>query len=111
MEIIKNSNGLDRKKAYQLMHAMSTRKMLDAVGSILEIDAWVLYADVDTKTGEAKEVLTIESEGEIFGTISKTFLRDFSDIVDAFGDEPELSIKVVDGMSKAGRQFITCEIV
>jgi hypothetical protein len=111
MEIVKNSKGMDRKKAYQLTHAMSTRKMQDAVDSILKIDAWVLYTDVDSKTGEAKDVLAIESDGEIFGTISKTFLREFTDIVDAFGDDPELSIRVVAGTSKAGRQFITCEIV
>ena len=53
----------------------------------------------------------IESEGEVFGTISKTFIREFVDIIAAFGDDPDLAIKVVSGTSRAGRKFVSCEIV
>lgn len=110
MTITKNSKGITKKDVYRLTHSQSTRKMSDAVGSILKVDAWVLYTDIDGVTNEEKEVITIASEGEVFGTISKTFIREFCDIIDAFEDEPELSIRVVSGKTRAGRTFITCEI-
>jgi len=111
MEIIEMSKNVDKKKAYQLTHAMQTRKVQDAVDSVLPVNAWVRYTDIDATTGEAKEVVVLESEGEIFGTISKTFIRKFTDILQAFGDDPDLAIKVVAGTSKAGRKFVSCEIV
>lgn len=110
MEIIEMSKNVDKKKGYQLTHAMQTRKVQDAVGSVLPVNAWVRYTDIDATTGEVKEVVVIESEGEIFGTISKTFIREFTDILQAFGDS-DLAIKVVEGTSKAGRKFVSCEIV
>lgn len=111
MEIIEMSKNVDKKKAYQLTHAMQTRKVQDAVDSTLPINAWVRYNDIDATTGEAKEVVVIESEGEVFGTISKTFIREFVDIIAAFGDDPDFAIKVVSGTSRAGRKFVSCEIV
>lgn len=111
MEIIETSKNVDKKKTYQLTHAMQTRKVQDAVDSVLTVNSWVRYTDVDATTGEAKEVVVLESEGEVFGTISKTFIREFIDILQAFGDDPDLAIKVVEGTSKAGRKFVSCEIV
>lgn len=111
MEIIEMSKNVDKKKAYQLTHALHTRKVKEAVDSVLPVNSWVRYTDIDTTTGEAKEVVVIESEGEIFGTISKTFIREFTDILQAFGDDDDLAIKVVAGTSKSGREFVSCEIV
>ena len=111
MELIEMSKNVNKKKAYQLTHAMQTRKVQDAIDSVLPVSAWVRYNDIDTTTGEAKEVVVIESEGEIFGTISKTFIREFVDILQAFGEDDDLAIKVVQGTSKAGRKFVSCEIV
>lgn len=111
MEIIEMSKNVDKKRAYQLTHAMQTSKVQDAVDSVLPVSAWVRYNDIDNTTGEVKEVVVIESEGEIFGTISKTFIREFVDILQTFGEDDDLAIKVVQGTSKAGRKFVSCEIV
>lgn len=101
---------MDARTQYKLMKSPSVKKMADAEGSILEVAAWIAYTDIDSKTGEEHEVLTIQTvDGELFGTISATFRREFSDIVKYFGDDVG-AIKVVGGKSKAGRNFITCTV-
>ena len=109
MEIIKGfPETMDTRSAYKMMKSMDVKKMSDAEDSIIEVKAWLKYSDVDNKTGEVKEILTIESvDGEMFGTVSDTFKREFDDIVSFFGDDVG-SIKVVGGISKAGHKFITC---
>ena len=109
MEIIKQyPQDLSNRQAYKMMKSPEVKKMSDADGSVLEVAAWVKYTDVDQKTGEVKEILTLETvDGEMFGTVSNTFQREFNDIVEFFGEDVG-SIKVTSGTSKAGRNFITC---
>ena len=111
MEVIKKfPETMDDRTSYKMMKSMEVKKMSDAEDSILEVKSWVKYSDVDNKTGELKEILTLETvDGEMFGTVSDTFKREFDDIVKFFGDDVG-SIKVVGGTSKAGRKFITCTV-
>ena len=55
------------------------------------------------------EIIIKTIDGEMFGTISDTFKREFGDIVGFFGDDVG-AIKVISGKSKAGRNFITCSV-
>ena len=101
---------LDARSAYKMMKSPEVKKMSEADGSVLEVKSWIQYIDTDSKTGEQKEVLTIATtDGEMFGTISVTFLREFLDIVNFFGDDVGM-IRVVSGKSKAGRNYITCTV-
>ena len=101
---------MDARTQYKLMKSPAVKKMSDAAGSILEVKAWIAYTDSDSRTGEEREVLTIETlDGELFGTVSSTFKREFSDIVKYFGDDVG-AIRIVSGQSKAGRTFITCTV-
>lgn len=111
MEIIKKfPEDLNNRAAYQMMKSPEVKKMKDATDSILEVAAWIKYSDIDTKTGEVKEILTISTiDGEMFGTVSATFQREFEDIVNFFGSDVG-AIKVLTGKSKAGREFITCTV-
>ena len=111
MEVIKKyPENMDGRSQYKLMKSPEVKKMSDAEDSILEVDAWILYSDIDQKTGEERRVLVIKTvDGEMFGTISDTFKREFSDIVGFFGDDVG-SIKVISGQSKAGRKYITCTV-
>ena len=102
-------NELTKRDAYRLTRASSVKKMSEAAGSVLNPTAWVLYEDLDNKSGEVKTVLTIEDNGEIFGTISGTFIREFCDACEAFDNNPGAS-KVIEGTTKSGRKFITCEL-
>ena len=111
MEVIKKfPETMDARTSYKMMRSPDVKKMFDAEDSILEVKAWLKYSDVDNKTGEVKEILTLETvDGEMFGTVSDTFKREFDDIVSFFGDDVG-SIKVISGTSKAGLKFITCTV-
>lgn len=110
MKIIKSFPAeLDDRSAYKLTRSQSVQKMQDAAGSTLTPSAWVLFEDEDSKTGELKNVLVLQDNGELFGTISKTFITSFMDIVDHFGGNVG-SINVISGKAKSGRDYITCEL-
>lgn len=100
---------LDRREAYKLTEAASVKKMAEAAGSTLNPDAWILYEVLDNKTGEMKTVLVIRDGEEIFGTISKTFIQAFVKAAEFFENELG-AIKVIEGTTKAGRKYITCEL-
>lgn len=111
MEVIrKYPESMNARTAYKMMKSPDVKKMSDAEDSILEVRSWIKYTDVDNKTGEIKEILTLETvDGEMFGTVSETFKREFEDIVSFFGDNVG-EIKVIGGTSKSGRKYITCTI-
>ena len=107
-EIIKGSENLTKKEIYVLTMAQ-TAKMTEAAGQIVDIDRWAEFKDVDMKTGEERDVLSImTADGEVFSTISKVFIEHFNDIVDLFGDDPDglPAVKVIQGKSKNGRQYL-----
>ena len=110
MKIIKTIPAeLSNKQLYALTMSPKTQKMSDAKGSKIEVAAVCIYEDVDKKSGELREVMTILSpEGEIFATNSSTFMDDFNRMCDLFGDDGVTAIEVISGTSKAGREFITC---
>ena len=111
MEVIKKfPETMDARTSYKMMKSPEVKKMSDAEDSILEVKAWLKYTDIDTKTGEVNEILTLETvDGEMFATVSDTFKREFDDIVSFFGDDVG-AIRVIGGTSKAGRKFITCTV-
>lgn len=110
MKIINHyPNELTKRDAYRLTRASSVKKMSEAAGSVLNPTVWVLYEDLDNRSGELKTVLVIDANGEMFGTISGTFIREFCDACEAFDNNPG-AIKVIEGTTKSGRKFITCEL-
>ena len=111
MELIKAFPAeLDQRTIYKMMKSPDVKKMSDADGSFLDVAAWISYTDTDSRTGEIKELLVIQTtDGEMFGTVSAVFQREFKDIVKFFGDDVGM-IKVISGKSKAGRNFITCSV-
>lgn len=111
MKIIHSSDNLTPKEIYNLVMSPKTRKMKDAVGSRIEIEAWASYEDVNKKTGELQVVLAIMTpDGEIFATNSPTFKEDFFQMLDLFHDMGETvhAISVISGISTKGREFISC---
>lgn len=111
MEVIKKfPENMDARTQYKMMKSPDVKKMSDTVDSILEVKSWINYEDTDEKTGEIKSILAIETtDGEMFGTVSATFMREFTDITKFFGDDVG-AIKVIGGKSKSGRNYITCTV-
>lgn len=78
-------------------------------GAELPLEGFVLYEDINQKTGEMMEILAIETNGNHYATNSATFIREFKAILDLFnGDCDGVILKVIRGTSKAGRNFLTC---
>ena len=113
MEIIKKTEGLTSADLYALTKGDGVRKMTDAKGEVLDVLKYVLYTDVDVH-GNPMTVLAVETvDGAKYATNSKTFTRNFSDILAIYeaGNEPiPTRFLVGHGMSKSNREYLTCNI-
>ena len=104
MNIIKSfPEELSRRDAYKLTESQTTRKLIELAGSIIEPEKWVLFED------EEKTVLTIEADGELYGTISGTFIDAFIKAFDNLGSDMG-PIRIVTVTSRVGRTYVTCEL-
>ena len=105
MTVIKTNRDLTPTELYKLTRDAKGCKMSHALGS-LTVDAYAIYNE-QNNLGEMQEVLAIlTKEGDVFRTISETFKREFNAIAEIFGDDLP-AIQVVNGKTKAGRDFIT----
>lgn len=113
MEIIKKTNGLTSADLYALTKGNDVRKMADFEGEVLDVLKYVLYRDVDTN-GNEMTVLAVETvAGAKIATNSRTFVRNFSDILaiyEAGNEEPPTRFIVGSGKSKSNRKYLTCDI-
>ena len=109
-EIIKVWDETSSKKdIYKMTHtntALSIKELEDST-NITPIN-FILYTDVNAK-GEENEVLAIlDAEGCIYTTISATFKTAFFEMVDNF--EMDFTFEKISGVTKAGREFVTCQL-
>lgn len=97
---------------YKLTRSPKMQKMSDIPdGAELIVSEYALYEDVNSD-GEKQDILSIlTSNGDIYGTNSATFQREFEVITDIFEGSSIPAITVVHGKTKNGRDFITCAIV
>ena len=113
MEIIRKTEGLTSADLYALTKGNDVRKMTDAKGEILDILKYVVYTDTDVH-GNDMTVLAVETvDGAKYATNSKTFVRNFCDILAIFGaggEEPPTRFIVGCGKSKSNREYLTCDI-
>lgn len=113
MKILKQTATLTPADIYALTKGNDVRKMTDAVGEILDVAKYVVYEDTDVE-GKVMNVLAVETvDGAKYATNSKTFVRNFTDILDIFeagGETPPTSFKVGSQKSKSNREYITCDI-
>ena len=111
MEFIATNKELTKEEKYFLTKAQDVQKMVVAVGSTFDIVAWAIYLDKNSD-GEEVELFSMRtSEGETFATNSPTFIRAFREILDIFEPAEVTRIKVMDGVSKNNRSFVTCAYV
>ena len=97
-----------KKQRYDLTCNPRNQKLSLCEGQRLEIAAWCRYSDVDGKTGELRELFSIQTpEGEVYATNSPTAWREFERMVDMFGSDGVTAIEVTSGTSKNGRKFFT----
>ena len=113
MEILKSTEGLKAADIYSMTKGSGIRKMQDAKGEVLQVEKYVLYQD-QNQNGEPQEVLSMETvQGVRYATNSKTFIRNFFDILSTFagmGEEYGMAFLVGSGTSRNGREYLTCDI-
>lgn len=113
MRIINQSKELTMMQKYALTKNPLGKTMKEAVGQVIEIDIWAIYEDKNAKAEDVTILALRTKEGDIFRTISETFINAFDDICDLacdMGEEVKM-IKPVSGLAKSGREYITCVLV
>lgn len=113
MTIISKTEGMSLKDVVALTKGNDIHKMKDAVGETLDFAKVVIYNDID-KDDKPMKVLAVETvSGVKYATNSATFIRNYSEIMEIFANSDEeapTTFKVGSGVSKGGREFITCDI-
>lgn len=109
MTIINASEHLSPAEKYTLTRGANVKKMSEAVGSRLELAAWMIRDEV-TSTGELMRILSVKTtDNEYFSTNSPVMIREFDAIRECFnGAMP--AIQVLQGRSRSNRTYITCGI-
>lgn len=115
MEIIRTNivNLADNKKAlYQLTKAPGVNVKDIQPDVSHPVAGWALYKDLSNGRDGAQErevLAVILEDGTKLQTISGTFIKAFMEIVDLMEDDP-FSIITRKSTSKAGREFVTCDM-
>ena len=114
MEIIRtNVNRADKREIYRLTKSKSEMVQTAPDGMSVPVAKWGLYNDPkEQKDGTVKDnvVLSfIDKAGVKYSTVSATFIREFTDIVDIMGDDP-FAIILIHGKAKSGKDFVSCEL-
>lgn len=114
MQIIRTNidNLAENKKAlYQLTKASGVNVKDIEADKSHPVAGWALYTDVGKgKDKTEREVLAVVLEdGTKLQTISGIFIEAFLEIVDIMDGEP-FAIITRKSTSKAGREFVTCEL-
>lgn len=111
MQVLEQNKELTKEELYFLTKAQDVQKMAEAVDSILDLTAWCIYLDHNSD-GEEVELFSMRTtDGETFATNSSTFIRAFREILDIFSPEEVKRLKVMNGVSKNNRTFVTCTYV
>lgn len=108
MNIIR-TNAESKKDLYMLTRCPVALKMVDVKGQRIEIAHYAIFDDVGADGYEKRVCSILTPSGEVYGTISKTFIAEFDALVEIFGDELT-AINVVSRQSNKGRDFIVCTL-
>ena len=98
----------DKRTLYKLAKSRGTNVKDLENGSEHPVDAYLLYTDTNNK-GDEQTVLTVLSGDLKMQTISKTFINSFLEVADLMGEDV-YSIKIIKDVTKAGREFVSCEL-
>ena len=111
MNILNMSGTLDVAHLYKLSKSPEIAKLATVKGEEIEIANFLVYED-ENADGDVTTVASFETvQGELYATNSKTFVRDFRDIlsmcVEAGAPMPT-KIKVLPKVGKSGREYLQC---
>lgn len=109
MNIIKQTENIDRKTLYVMTCGRGTKRLSDCVGQKIDIDCYVIY-DRENQDGTIAHVLSIKTkDGDIVGTNSRSFVEGFENAVDVLGND-FTAFCVGQYRSKSGHNYLTCDV-
>lgn len=111
MKVLEQNKELTKEEIYFLTKAQDVQKMSEAVDQILDLTAWCIYLDTNADDQEVELFSMRTEDGDTFATNSATFIRAFREILDIFEPSEVKRLKVMNGVSKNNRTFITCAYV
>lgn len=111
MEFIATNKELTKEEKYFLTKAQDVQKMTEAVDQVLDLAAWAIYKDTDKDGKEVELFAMLTEDGDKFATNSATFIAAFREILDIFEPGEVKRLKVMNGVSKNNRTFVTCAYV
>lgn len=100
---------LTKLEKYALTKDPTIQKVSDHAGEEYKVKSWMHYGDSNA-AGQDVDVLTFSDGITVLGTNSRTFIRDFLDIVDIAEGAP-FSIEICTGSTKNNRTYYSCRCV
>ena len=113
MTITYKTENLTAADIFALTKGNDVKKMRDAEGETLEVSKFVIYDDLDVHNVPMTVLAVETASGVRYATNSKTFVRNFTDIIEIHkaADEPMPTKFVVgSGTSNHGRKYLTCAV-
>ena len=114
MIITEKSNEFTKAELYRMTKSSSimTVKSLED-GTIITPRGWLTFDDENAK-GETSHMLSIIGEDEsgqetVWSCQSQTFKDNFMDLWNMFDGEP-FTMKKISGVTKAGRDYVKCDL-
>lgn len=111
MKILKSTDNLTMKQMYDLTRNPETERMSNHVGESIDVVAYMVREEEKGDTGEVVTITSIlTGTGTIFATNSATFAREFCGMLELAAEcgEAVHRIYITQGVSKKGREYVTC---
>lgn len=104
-KIIEKSENLDARQLFNMTTGDDLTKISECNGRQFDIEAYVIYTDINGRSGEEQEILTFAtSDRDIICTNSATVIRKFRTMLECF-TLPITDVIVKSGTSKGGRTY------
>lgn len=99
----------DKRTIYKMTKADGSKSLKDCVGEIIKPVGVIEYDDVNTKGEEIHMISIIDENFNVYAGQSNTFKNRFYEIDEMF-DIGEYEIKITSGVTKAGREYVSCTL-
>lgn len=109
MTIERTNKEFSKMELYRLTRSPESKPLKEAVDQIIELENFIIYTGTD-KDGKEVELVSFEDKsGVVYTTNSGVVRKELITLLDDFG---EINIiKVIKGVTKAGREFLNIVLV